>query len=133
MQTLYEKTTAKKKGAVIDRIKTFEDACDDHGIDKLQLELLGLNEGATKAVVAYIKILIITKALNEGWVADLSNTNQYKYYPWFKKPSGFGLAFYDFVNWGSYSCVGVRLAFKSAELAEYAGKQFIDIYNDFIL
>lgn len=133
MQTLYEKTKKKNQLSITERIKTFEDACDDQSIDNLQLELLGLDEGATKAVVAYIKLLIITKALNEDWVADLSNTNQYKYYPWFKKPSGFGLAYLVYDGWVSYSTVGVRLAFKSAELAEYAGKQFIDIYNDFIL
>ena len=31
-----------------------------------------------------------------------------------------------------YAHIGSRLAFKSEELAEYAGKQFTDIYADFI-
>lgn len=32
----------------------------------------------------------------------------------------------------SYTYYGSRLAFKSEELAEYAGKQFIDIYADYL-
>lgn len=31
----------------------------------------------------------------------------------------------------AYSDIGARLAFKSAELARYAGKQFFDIFKDF--
>lgn len=31
----------------------------------------------------------------------------------------------------AYSAVGARLAFKTAELARYAGKQFFDIFKDF--
>lgn len=58
---------------------------------------------------------------------------------WFKvvpndaKPSGFGLAYYDFGNWASTTNVGSRLCFKSVEQAEYAGKQFIDLYEDLML
>lgn len=39
---------------------------------------------------------------------------------------------YSFYAWSSaYPNVGARLAFKTAELARYAGKQFFDIFKDF--
>jgi len=39
---------------------------------------------------------------------------------------------YSYGAWSyAYSNVGARLAFKTAELARYAGKQFFDIFKDF--
>lgn len=39
----------------------------------------------------------------------------------------------NYASSSAYTVDGARLAFKSEELAVYAGKQFIDIYADFIL
>jgi hypothetical protein len=74
----------------------------------------------------------IAKVLNEGWEPSWNNSNENKYYPWFKMNSGSGLSCsgYDFVL--SYTSVGSRLVFKSAELATYAGNQFLDIYSKFL-
>lgn len=49
--------------------------------------------------------------------------------------AGGGLVYASANDASSYAHTssGARLAFKSGELAEYAGKQFIDIYADFIL
>lgn len=46
-----------------------------------------------------------------------------------------GLVYSCAVNVSSYSNTnyGSRLAFKTEELAEYAGKQFIEIYRDFMI
>lgn len=42
------------------------------------------------------------------------------------------LCVYSLSAWsGAYSNLGARLAFKSGELARYAGKQFFDIFKDF--
>lgn len=41
---------------------------------------------------------------------------------------GLAFTYADFASSYSYSSFGSRLAFKSQELAEYAGKQFIEIY-----
>lgn len=43
----------------------------------------------------------------------------------------FAGAYYD--SAGVVASIGSRLAFKTKELAEYAGKQFIDIWTDFCL
>ena len=117
-----------------ERVKTFADACKLVQVTDNQKILLDYN-GNDKAMIAsqsHLKISIIAKALNEGWYPDWSNSNEYKYYPWFKATPGGGFSFLDYGNVDTASTVGSRLCFKSRELAEYAGKQFIDIYNDFL-
>lgn len=110
-----------------DRVKTFEDACKVLGIAST---LFCGQE--SKDEMAYKKLKIIVEALNEGWKPDWQDVGQYKYFPWFKMSSGSGLAYDGYADWDADSFVGSRLCFKSRELAEYAGKQFINLYNDFM-
>lgn len=149
---------------VTERIKTFEDACDDlnrraQAGDKLANDLmtdLQFNSPRTPDLLAYIQLRIITYALNEGWVPQFTE-DEYRYYPYFylytqkeidemseddkaqllyvggDANSGAlcGLSsarsIYGFSI--SYSTFGARLAFKSSELAIYAGNQFREIYS----
>lgn len=120
-------------GNIMDRIKTYEDACAEIGeqpVDEKKLKELGFTDDE----ITYRKIKTITKALNEGWNADWKNTDQYKYYPWFRMSSG-SFVFSDAGCAYSYALAGngSRLCFKSSELAEYAGKQFLSLYSYFIL
>lgn len=113
-------------------------------------------------VEAYLKLRIIVEALNEGWKPQFV-AGEWRYYPWFwfytnqqienmdeedrenvcrvvgrashNANAGGGLV-YSFANYvPTYSDTvhGSRLAFKTEELAEYAGKQFIEIYRDFMI
>lgn len=109
---------------------------------------------------AYTRIAIIAEALNEGWRPEYTE-NEYRYYPWFglytqeeydemddddKECCRFvgrsynyavaygGLVFAD-ANFGSAHSntgIGSRLAFKSRDLAIYCGKQFIDIWINYL-
>ena len=109
---------------------------------------------------AYARLVIIAEALNEGWKPKFDG-DECRYYPWFyiytkaeyeeldedeKKEyrvvgrsgcnanaSG-GVVFSYALYASSYSStnVGSRLAFKTRELAEYCGKQFIDIWERFL-
>lgn len=123
------------------KIKTFEDACNALNINpETSLpEVTMLPEKHQKAVVALTKLIIIAEALNEGWQPDWSDSTQWKYYPWFdmedsvKQPSGSGLSFFGYADGRSFSVVGSRLAYKSRELARYAGKQFAKEYADYFL
>ena len=108
--------------------------------------------------VAYMKLCIIAAALNEGWTPKFT-TDEYRYFPWFylytqeeidkmdkEKRSRVVLRsnFYASANGGvayayayhdssyAYPDCGSRLAFKTRELAVYAGKQFTDIWADFV-
>ena len=113
-----------------------------------------------KDVIAYHKLRIITAALNEGWKPKFT-TEEFRYYPYYcfytkqeydnlsdvekKSCRAVGRAFIGASAYGGRVCAyavnafsysnadnGSRLAFKNRELAEYAGKQFIDIYKDFV-
>jgi hypothetical protein len=129
LEDLFGKETFKPLN-ITDRVKTYEDACAVLGIDpqeRLPFEDPGSKDNA--AINAYAKLFIIAQALNQGWKPDWSNSNEYKWYPYFDMQAGAGLSYYDFVGWDSFSGVGSRLCFKSRELAEYAGKQFTDIYK----
>lgn len=111
-------------------------------------------------VLAFLKLRIICAALNEGWKPTLDK-NECRYYPWFRiytkekyeelvmdeetlcrvplrssnfANAGGGLACASVDVAGSYlgASYGVRLAFKTKELAEYCGKQFIEEWADFL-
>lgn len=121
-------------GEVMDRIKTYADACRELGITPLDLsdfDFLPVED--RKHSFASHKLTVIIKALNESWVPDWTDSSQYKYYGWFKSVgSGVGFSFGDSYYVNSDAVVGSRLYFKSSELAKYAGKQFINEYNDYL-
>lgn len=112
----------------------------------------------TDDVIAYIKLRIICAALNEGWEPKFT-TDEYRWFPWFElftqqelddmseeqrsrvvarsfdNANAYGGVAYANASSGASSAhtfSGSRLAFKSTELAEYCGKQFIDIWADFV-
>ena len=109
---------------------------------------------------AYARLVIIAEALNEGWKPKFDG-DECRYYPWFyiytkaeyeeldedeKKECRVVGRSYNFAyaiggvvysvavnaSSSSYSDFGSRLAFKTRELAEYCGKQFIDIWEKFL-
>lgn len=109
---------------------------------------------------AYARLVIIAEALNEGWKPKFDG-DECRYYPWFyiytkkeyeeldedekKDCLVVGRSRYNaYANGGvvyahansassySYANFGSRLAFKTRELAEYCGKQFIDIWEKFL-
>jgi hypothetical protein len=73
---------------ITDRIKSFEDACRELGEDPANFNVGMPDE------IAYKKLKVITRALNEGWEPNWNNDNQYKWYPWFYMDSP-GFRFYD--------------------------------------
>jgi hypothetical protein len=117
---------------ITERIKTYEDACNKLDITPINESAL-LSSGFTKDEVAYRKIKTITEALNEGWKPDWKDENQKKWIPWFSVSSGFVFSRTSYYYSLAAAGDGLRLCFKSNELATYAGKQFVDIYKDFIL
>lgn len=116
-------------------IKTFEAACKKLKLDpaKVLPKVSGMPKHHQDAIVAHAKLVIIAEALNEGWKPDWTNSDQYKYYPWFDMESGSGLSFGGCVCDDSVSGVGSRLCFKTKELAEYAGKQFVLLYTQYFV
>lgn len=112
-----------------------------------------------KDIIAYLKLRVIVAALNDGWKPQFV-PGELRWYPWYeliskdeydamsedeKQERGCvgrsdshasavgGLVFSYAHNASSYShaSFGSRLAFKSEALAEYAGKQFAELFANF--
>lgn len=128
MEELYGKDFLLQ--SITDRIKTYKDACIELAVDPLnKSELIKL--GFTKQDIAYQKLATIVKALNEDWIPD-AYTNVKRWYPWFQ----FNSSSFTFKNsCFERKCInnGSRLCLKSEELSNYAGKQFLDLWKEFIL
>ena len=163
MKQLFGAATFANNFNVMQRVKTFQDAVNELGNEHpLVIEYntwckqIG---GAYSAdVMAYLKLRIITAALNEGWEPKFTK-DEWRYYPYFylitkeeyeqlsdeekgrcvgrsynnaNANGGLVYAYSDCGSTDSDTDNGVRLAFRTSELAEYAGKQFIDIWADFV-
>lgn len=165
LEIIFGKDTFKPKN-IMDRIKTFEDACDELGSEHpmvLAYRNTNLRDeevaDENKDVIAYLKLRIIVAALNEGWDPQFM-PGEYRWSPYyvlytkdeieemdettkarvvFRSSSnayaygGVSYAYSSHDAASVYANIGSRLAFKSEELAEYAGKQFVEIFSDFIL
>lgn len=148
----------EKPKNVMERIKTFEDACNELGIDHNEWMQDKKELGLEADVIAYLKLRIIAAALNEGWKPQFT-TDEYRYFPWFclytqseidemneedKSRVVFRSHYYAHANGGvafantcfdssyTFTLIGSRLAFKTRELAEYAGRQFVEIWADYV-
>jgi hypothetical protein len=163
MKQLFGAETFAINFNVMERVKTFQDAVNELGDDNplvKQYNMLYSEFGATMDadIIAYLKLRIITAALNEGWEPKFTK-DEWRYYPYFylitkeeyeqlsdeEKGRCVGRSYNNAVAYGgldvantgngsasSGAGVGVRLAFRSSELAEYAGKQFYGIWADFV-
>jgi hypothetical protein len=130
MKEIFEQTFGKDFliEKIIDRIKTFEDACDALNYDP-KLFIFTTDE---PDVVAYKKLKVIVKALNEGWTPDWNDGDQKKWWPYFLMSSRFGFSRSAYGCTYSYSGVGSRLCFRTEELSNYAALQFSEVYKDFL-
>lgn len=116
-------------------------------------------EAVKKDLVAYMKMRVIVAALNDGWEPQFVPGEQ-RWYPWYEliskedyeamsedekqerrcvgrsvnNANAYGGLVYSNAYYASSSSPaynGSRLAFKSEELAKYAGKQFAELFADF--
>lgn len=108
-------------------------------------------------LLAYLKLRIITAVLNEGWEPQFTK-DEWRYYPYFylltkeeydkldeeersrvvlrsgsNAYANNGVAYAVASDGSAYANAGngSRLAFRTRELAIFAGKQFIDIWADY--
>lgn len=145
-----------------ERVKTFDDAVEILGNDnQAVIDYYAIaDKTCTEDILAFAKLRVIAEALNEGWKPKFDG-DECRYYPWFyiytkeeyeeldeeeKKAcrvvgrsgsnsyayGGLVCASASVASSSSYSSNGSRLAFKTRELGEYCGKQFIDIWEKFL-
>lgn len=151
---------------ITERVKTFEDACRELGKDHpfvLAYQNTNLRDPEVaddnKDVIAYLKLRIISAALNEGWKPKFVK-GEFRYFPYFYLCSDEDISRISEKeksrvvyrpNYGAYENGGMAyeiakdgsasffatfiplLVFKTRELAEYAGKQFANLYADYLL
>jgi hypothetical protein len=114
-------------------IKTFEQACEIQGVDPESIfPYKTPKNGDELSLNAHAKLIVIARAINHNVEPNWDDQNEYKYYPYFDMRSGvgFSLSFCGYCYSSTY--VGSRLSFRTREKAEYAGKQFLEIYKDLI-
>lgn len=146
---------------VTDRVKTIKDAIEELGEEHEAVKAYRAVEWSLRDLMpdikAYFQLRIITAALNEGWEPQFVDGER-RWYGWHDLISkedyealsdeekslcvgrslsnayaDGGLVFSSafFASSVSFALFSSRLAFKSEKLAEYAAKQFIEIYADF--
>ena len=147
---------------VMESVKTFEDACrllgENHPM-VAEWNEIKMCEHIGKDTVSYMKLRIITAALNEGWEPAFTDEEK-RWFPYFilytkeeidslseedkarvvfrsdyyaNTSGGVSYAYAYYASAYVSASYGCRLAFKTEELAKYAGEQFIDLYLDFCL
>lgn len=165
LELLFGMETFRPKN-VMERVKTFDDACRELGKDHpfvLAYQNTNLRDPEVaydnKDVLTYLKLRIITAALNEGWTPKLIEGEK-RYSPCFFlytdkeirnmseeeksrvvcrsyssafASGGVSFAAASYVSAYVDASIGSRLAFKTEELAEYAGKQFTKLYAEYLL
>jgi hypothetical protein len=163
-------SNSRELKSVTERVRTFYDALDELGEEHPYVKMWnnayhgGTDWGADRDiadVVAYLKLRIITAALNEGWNPTYNQKDE-QWYPYFSFYSEdelkclkcqkdlelkaiYSIPGYEaetdyivYMGENSYCnesdmCLNSHLCFKSEELANYCAEQFIDIYADYFL
>ena len=118
-----------------DKIKTFEDAMEATGRKDIP-DFSTFPEDMRKHFEAMFKMVVIVEALNEGWKPDVCDRNVYRWFPWFApngSPSSFALYASLYGNASAVAGSGSRLALKSEGLADYCGKQFVELWKEMLL
>jgi hypothetical protein len=116
---------------ITDRVKLPGDAFRELGMDYNDPSAIGCPDELENGFVTFHRLQVIAKALNEGWTPDWSDDDQEKYYPWFVFRGG-RFVFDDVYYCYATSNLGSRLCFRTRELADYAGRQFEELYNQFL-
>ena len=82
LENMFGKDMFKPKD-IMDRVKTFEDACEvlgeDHQYVKAYREWMRIYYADCKDITAYLKLRIICAALNEGWEPKFDG-EEYRHY-----------------------------------------------------
>ena len=156
-QTVLVLEDEKDNRPVMERIKTFADAKAELGDDHPLVDAYNCMSGiGDPDITVYLKLRVITAALNEGWVRRPDNKQVY--YPGFylfSEKEADNNGFKKLWRWGDSSfndsscglaCTdsddvwlssdasrSPLLAYKTTELAAYSFKQFNDLWAAYLL
>ena len=120
------------KKSIINKIKTFEDACIIAGVNPVLFNKHCLDCYYPEHIIAELKLELIIQIINQGWKPNWDDKNQYKWYPYFNMAGGFAFVDTHFDYDNAHADVGSRLCFKTESNAKYVGKQFEYLYKIFL-
>ncbi len=115
---------------------TFNEACKKYNLpDNWSPKVDDLPEFMRAYTVVQKRLELVVAAINDGWVADWSNTSQKRYYIWWNiiggGVAGRGLSF-DAVGYVfTHSCVAACLVFETEEKARHAAKYFKALFEEY--
>jgi hypothetical protein len=114
-------------------LKTFDDCCRVCGTTEEIFEKKWAEIPVDFQTIAFERLKIINQAINQEWVPDHFNANQYKWAPYFRvSSSGLDFSGSDYDYDGANASVGFRLCFENEEKSNYAGKNFTKYFQEFI-
>ena len=120
-------------GNIMEQITSFEDARAHLNLD-LKIPFPNPSNTREAAANAFYKLDIIAEALRDGVKLDWSDSGQKKWFPWFEyTPSGFRFDVSYFADVATFSSGGSRLCYRTRELSDYAGTQFLELYRDMMI
>lgn len=115
------------------KIASYEDACRVLNIQPINEEVFNIfPKEDQRSMLAYHKLTVITRALNNGWKPNWDDQNEWKYYPLFRYVNA-GLSCAAASNAATFTnaSIGSRLCFPTSALAKYAAEHFADLYRDY--
>lgn len=115
------------------KIASYEDACRVLNIQPINEEAFNIfPKEDQRSMLAYHKLTVITRALNNGWKPNWDDQNEWKYYPLFRYVNaGLSCAGTNNSATNTSAYLGSRLCFPTSALAKYAAEHFADLYRDY--
>ena len=115
------------------KIASYEDACRVLNIQPINEEVFNIfPKEDQRSMLAYHKLTVITRALNNGWKPNWDDPNEWKYYPLFRYVNaGLSCATTNNAATSTSANIGSRLCFPTSALAKYAAEHFADLYRDY--
>lgn len=87
------------------KIASYEDACRVLNIQPINEEVFNIfPKEDQRSMLAYHKLTVITRALNNGWKPNWDDQNEWKYYPLFRYVNAGLSCAYVLLGFG-YACV----------------------------
>jgi len=112
-------------------IKSYEDACKALSVAPISEQAFNAFPKSDRAnLMAYYKLTVITRAINDGWQPNWNDRNEDKYEPYyFTNSAGLSYALARRVPSYTIAYIGSRLCFRDYDRVLYAVHTFDDLYK----
>ena len=114
---------------IMKRINSFEDVCEDQ--NKNPKDYICTSSDPDDIMANATKMaLVIARCFNEGKELDWSNENQRKYLMYLRYIPSSGWSLDGVFYWFTFTHCSARRVFRTREIGQYAGENFLHFYID---